>query len=244
MTNQPPLSHYERLRAERIERNKARLASLGLQDFIKTKPASTPKKKKRAVAVTPSPTRASKRVKNPVKLYQPSFDDYADITRSENWGKYVGARVAKYFDDKVFLGTVTAHDAENDWFSIVYDDADKEDFTREELMEALMLYQRKGMEIEASSAKSAKIEVKAKSTFRCEIPVYTSSSPLSPVQKKLISDRLEGDFLGKFEEYLTDVDVISESNRRNVLKQITKLANGEGIGMILKPMDGPRDVIL
>jgi hypothetical protein len=230
MANLPPLSDYERMRADRIERNNARIASLGLLDVRvgKTKPASTPNKKKRTVAVTPSPTRASKRVKHPVRLFQPSFDDFPVNARSENRGKYVGARVAKYFDNGMFLGTVTAHDTENDWFTIVYDDADKEDFTREELMEALVLYQREGMGIEAS-AKSAKIEVKAKSKFKCENPLNTSSSPLSAIQKKIVSDRLKGDFLGKFEEYLTDVDVVSESNRRNVLRQITKLANGEGI---------------
>ncbi|KAL7502521.1 hypothetical protein ACHAXN_000465 [Cyclotella atomus] len=214
MANLPPLSDYERMRADRIERNNARIASLGLLDVRvgKTKPASTPNKKKRTVAVTPSPTRASKRVKHPIR-------EQGQVCRCPS---------SKVLHNGMFLGTVTAHDTENDWFTIVYDDADKEDFTREELMEALVLYQREGMGIEAS-AKSAKIEVKAKSKFKCENPLNTSSSPLSAIQKKNISDRLKGDFLGKFEEYLTDVDVVSESNRRNVLRQITKLANGEGI---------------
>lgn len=32
-----------------------------------------------------------------------------------------------------------------------------------------------------------------------------------------------------YQDYVTDVDALSDQNRRNVLRQITKLANGEGI---------------
>jgi hypothetical protein len=227
--NPPPISDYERLRAERIQRNNARLESLGLLDVTKKiKLSTTPKKKRTAAAVSPSPTRASRRVKRRVELYQPSFEDHP--VKSEKKCEFIGVRVAKYFDDELFLGTVTVHDAGNDWFSIVYDDADKEEFTREELMDALVLYQREGMKMDKeSSAKSKTASKTPKSKVRCEIPVGELSSPLSKKQKMIIDDKMEGDFLGKFEDYLSYVDVISESNRRNVLKQITKLVDGEGI---------------
>ena len=43
------MSHYERLRAERIARNKARLASLGFSDAPKEKTKKTPAKPRRSL---------------------------------------------------------------------------------------------------------------------------------------------------------------------------------------------------
>eukprot|EP00584_Thalassiosira_punctigera_P009916 CAMPEP_0172534772 /NCGR_PEP_ID=MMETSP1067-20121228/7025_1 /TAXON_ID=265564 ORGANISM="Thalassiosira punctigera, Strain Tpunct2005C2" /NCGR_SAMPLE_ID=MMETSP1067 /ASSEMBLY_ACC=CAM_ASM_000444 /LENGTH=244 /DNA_ID=CAMNT_0013319605 /DNA_START=79 /DNA_END=813 /DNA_ORIENTATION=- len=73
------------------------------------------------------------------------------------------------------------------------------------------------------------IKTTTSSNFRCEIPTDVWSSPLTVAQKALIGKKMEGDFLGKFEDYVTEVDTLSEQNRRNVLRQITKLAMGEGI---------------
>ena len=162
-----------------------------------------------------------------MKLYQPSFDDYSVSAKAEK--RYEGVRVAKYFDGNLFMGTITGHDMENDWFTCVYDDGDREDFTSEELLECIDLYTRKGKILdEKVSFAIPKREKVVKSKFRCEIP-DKSSSPLSAKQKKIISDTVGCDFLEHFEEYLTSVDEVSESNRRNVLRQISKLANGEGI---------------
>lgn len=75
-------------------------------------------------------------------------------------------------------------------------------------------------------------EIKKKTkaaTFKCDIPMNVSSSPLTGKQKALIGTMMEGDFVGKFEDYLTEVDTLSDQNRRNVVRQITKLAMGEGI---------------
>jgi hypothetical protein len=237
MANPPPLSDYERLRNERIQRNNERLASLGLSDAIlRIKPTETPKTKRViSSAVTPSPTRASKRIKRCVDLYQPSFDDYSYNAKSVKlWDEHIGNRVAKYFDEDLFLGTITAYDAENDWFTCVYDDEDKEDLSRDEVMEAVKLYQQKGKKLDnettAATKRKGKVNIEqSKSKFRCEIPLGSLSSTLSEKQKKIINAMMEGDFLGKFEDYLTMVDEVSDSNRRNVLRQIGKLANGEGI---------------
>ncbi|KAL7521088.1 hypothetical protein ACHAWX_005781 [Stephanocyclus meneghinianus] len=240
MTASSSLSEYERLRAERIQRNNERLASLGLLDAKPKQKARsrasypfTPKKKRTlSAAVTPSPVRASRRVKRRTELYQPSFHDYQ--VKSEKI-PFVGDRVAKYFDGELFLGTITEHDTESGLFSCVYDDGDKEDFSREELVNVLDIYQREGKQLDgAASSSPTKLDTSktvktTKSKFRCEIPLDVLSSPLTKAQQKIIDHKMEGDFLGKFEDYLTNVDEISESNRRNVMKQITKLAEGEGI---------------
>ena len=65
--------------------------------------------------------------------------------------------------------------------------------------------------------------------FKCEIPADLAASSLTKAQKSLLEKKMGGDFLGKFEDYLTEVDTISDQNRRNVLRQVAKLAAGEGI---------------
>lgn len=67
------------------------------------------------------------------------------------------------------------------------------------------------------------------SSFKCEVPADVSSSPLTSKQRAIIEKKMEGDFLGKFEDYVTEVDTLSDQNRRNVVRQISKLAAGEGI---------------
>ena len=238
MASQTPQSDYERLRAERIERNNTRLASLGLLDVKKKiKSVTTPKKKRpHRKHVTPSPARASRRVKRRVDLFQPSFDDYSANHKPRNKrDQYVGDRVAKLDGGVLFRGTITAYHANSDSFTCVYDESGREFCSREDVMKAKEVYQEYGgkkndkMKSSTSTTKVETKTAKAKPKARCDIPMDALSSPLSKQQKKTIHDRIEGDFLGKFEDYLTDVDEISDSNRRNVLRQVTKLANGEGI---------------
>lgn len=86
------LSPYEQARLDKIKRNEERLASLGLLDAKKrvraaatTAPRqpSTPTKRavrpKRAAAVTPSPKRASRRLKRQPVQYEPTMDDDLDL---------------------------------------------------------------------------------------------------------------------------------------------------------------------
>ncbi|KAL7445248.1 hypothetical protein ACHAXM_011928 [Skeletonema potamos] len=83
--------------------------------------------------------------------------------------------------------------------------------------------------IDSSGSKKKQIARTSTSKFRCEIPMDLKSSPLSEKEKELITKKMEEDFLGKFEDYLTEVDEISEQNRRNVMRQVKKLHMGEGI---------------
>jgi len=83
--------------------------------------------------------------------------------------------------------------------------------------------------IDSPSSKKKKVARTTTSKFRCEIPMDLKSSPLSEKEKNLITKKLEEDFLGKFEDYLTEVDELSHQNRRNVVRQVTKLHTGEGI---------------
>jgi len=83
--------------------------------------------------------------------------------------------------------------------------------------------------IDSSGSKKKQIARTSTSKFRCEIPMDLKSSPLSEKEKELITKKMEEDFLGKFEDYLTEVDELSEQNRRNVMRQVKKLHMGEGI---------------
>mmetsp|Transcript_24845 Transcript_24845/g.52002 ORF Transcript_24845/g.52002 Transcript_24845/m.52002 type:complete len:248 (-) Transcript_24845:264-1007(-) len=82
---------------------------------------------------------------------------------------------------------------------------------------------------------------KTTSNFICDVPTDVSSSPLTVAQKAFIGRKMEGDFLAKFEEYVTEVDTLSDQNRRNVLRQVTKLAMGEGIRYDSKAYGWPED---
>lgn len=65
--------------------------------------------------------------------------------------------------------------------------------------------------------------------FKCDIPMDVTSSPLTREEISRIEMTMDGNFLGHFEDYLTNIDIISDPNRRCVLRQITKLVSGEGI---------------
>lgn len=55
----------------------------------------------------------------------------------------VGVRVAKIFDGEVYFGTVQRYDNANNYWCVVYDDGDKEDYEKEDLLGALVLYQKR-----------------------------------------------------------------------------------------------------
>jgi hypothetical protein len=99
------------------------------------------------------------------------------------------------------------------------------------------------------------ITPKTKRGFKCDIPMNVSSLPLTKDEKSKIENKMKGDdeFLAAFEDYLTNVDIISDPNRRSVLRQITKLVLGQGITYSRWPMGciflrdikvGPTDDVL
>lgn len=60
--------------------------------------------------------------------------------------KYIGARVAKRFDGDVYFGSITQYNEKTQFWHIVYDDDDEEDYDPNDLEEAGILYrkERKG----------------------------------------------------------------------------------------------------
>ena len=54
---------------------------------------------------------------------------------------------------------------------------------------------------------------------------FCISQPSSLIRRDVVLESARA----RTQEYLTQVDSISDQNRRNVLRQITKLASGEGI---------------
>lgn len=56
--------------------------------------------------------------------------------------KHTDARVAKYFDDGLFFGTITKYDGKANFWFVLYDDGDSEQFDKRDLNEALRLYKK------------------------------------------------------------------------------------------------------
>ncbi|CAJ1930127.1 unnamed protein product [Cylindrotheca closterium] len=52
---------------------------------------------------------------------------------------------------------------------------------------------------------------------------------VNPKELKALEKHIDKNYLGKFREFLKCVDNISDPNEKNVMRQITKLANGEGV---------------
>ena len=64
--------------------------------------------------------------------------------------EHIGHRIAKYFGDKLYLGSVTKHGENkgNEVFWIMYDDGDEESMSRTALNSALCLYLEEGAEVD------------------------------------------------------------------------------------------------
>ena len=64
--------------------------------------------------------------------------------------EHIGDRIAKYFDGKLYLGSVTKHGENkgNEVFWIMYDDGDEESMSRAALNSALNLYLMEGAEVD------------------------------------------------------------------------------------------------
>lgn len=75
--------------------------------------------------------------------------------------------------------------------------------------------------------------VKSKETIRVvspSRPTLTGTPTLSEGQRKILSKSdMDQNYLDKFREFLVYHDKISSQNERNVMRQVTKLATGEGV---------------
>jgi len=60
--------------------------------------------------------------------------------------KYIGARVAKNFDGEIYFGSVTQYNEKTQFWHVIYDDNDEEDYDSNDMEEAGILYrkERKG----------------------------------------------------------------------------------------------------
>lgn len=60
---------------------------------------------------------------------------------TDNPNQYLTMRIAKFFEDFLYFGTVHKYDPRTRWWRIIYDDNDREDFSFDQLAEALALYE-------------------------------------------------------------------------------------------------------
>jgi hypothetical protein len=79
--------------------------------------------------------------------------------------RYVGSRVAKYFGDELYLGSVAFID---DYCHIVYDDGDEEDVGSDELQVLIQLYHKEGRRLELSTESDQTKEPDSISISTCQ----------------------------------------------------------------------------
>ena len=186
------LSEYERLRLERIRKNEAYLASLGLSKPLQ--PAKRKAKtggsdgrpKKKATTLPPPVERRSKRIK---KNQQPQkqeddADDLVMLSYRETDDRTLRA-VKQAQPDETVAEVVNSRDNNND---------DEDDHSHR------------------PTRRSRPIAINI----------------LTEDEKQVLS-QMDQNYLDKFREFLVYHDKISAQNERNVMRQVTKLAHGEGI---------------
>ncbi len=228
------LSDYELLRLERIKRNAERMKELGLDKFqLKAKP-----KKKRTISkvkrINPGEERRSKRLsskKNDDDLVMLDYraKDGEEIVSKQNGDtipeSHIGTIITKKFPEtgKFYEGEVISYDAENEWYKIKYLDGHEEDFDEEELKQyrkkvqkyAHEKYERKKVQTTQGRRRTAKNDV--------------DEWKLTEDDRKSLASSADENFMAKFQEFLEYENRISEQNKRNVMRQVRKLAAGEGI---------------
>mmetsp|Transcript_12970 Transcript_12970/g.32751 ORF Transcript_12970/g.32751 Transcript_12970/m.32751 type:complete len:310 (+) Transcript_12970:132-1061(+) len=224
------LSNYELMRLERIKKNAERLKELGLDEFrFKLKP----KKKKRIFKVKrikPGEERRSKRLSSKCNDddlmmldYRVRARDGEERVSKQNGGvtplSRIGTIISKKFPEtgEFYEGEVTGYDAENKWYKIRYLDGDEEEFDEEELKQYRKKVQRYAHE-----------KFKRK-TLRKTLKIKEEEWKLSEEDRESLARGADENFLTKFQDFLEYEDRISHQNMRNVMRQVRKLATGEGI---------------
>lgn len=104
----------------------------------KRKPEKAPLKKKVLENGMPAP--AAKKAK-------PS-DPIADMVKSSQPTHFISRRIAKYFDDEIYFGTIKEYDDSDTpaLWKVFYDDGDQEDYERRDLIKGLKLYAKAASE--------------------------------------------------------------------------------------------------
>ena len=76
--------------------------------------------------------------------------------------KHIDARVAKNFDDGLFFGTITKYDSKANFWFVLYDDGDSEQFDKRDLNEALRLYKKNAAKDPENKSKQSKSKIGGK----------------------------------------------------------------------------------
>lgn len=97
--------------------------------------------------------------------------------------KHIDARVAKNFDDGLFFGTITKYDGKANFWFVLYDDGDSEQFDKRDLNEALRLYKKNAAKDPENKSKQSKRKVGGKrAASRSNSKV--GQSLVTPIRKK------------------------------------------------------------
>ena len=221
------------MRLERIKKNAERLKELGLDEF---KPK--PKKKKRVFKVKrikPGDERRSRRLsssKNDDDLMMLDYRttrDGEEIVSKQNGNatplSRIGTIISKKFTEtgEFYEGEVIGYDAENNWYKIRYLDGDEEEFDDEELKQ----YRKKTQRYAHEKFKRNTLQTTLRKRRIAKINV--EENKLSEEDRESLARGADENFLAKFQEFLEYETPISHRNMRNVMRQVRKLATGEGI---------------
>ena len=239
------LSEYELLRLERIKRNEERLKALGLD--VSPLKKSKPKKRKtisKVKIVSPGEERRSKRVSPSKKNVDLIMLDYGArdgeerVSKQSNTGydidvtpqQRIGTVIRKKFPEtgKYYEGEVIDYDTTHKWYRIKYLDGQEEDFDEDDLKE----YRK--------HKKEAPLIIKKPRQRSKTAIINIEEWKLSEKDRKSLASSADENFMLKFEEFLEYENRISHQNKRSVMRQVRKLATGEGIryevcdGIVLK----------
>ena len=94
-------------------------------------------------------------------------EDSSSVTNKANpsnasINKHIDARVAKNFDDGLFFGTITKYDGNANFWFVLYDDGDSEQFDKRDLNKALRLYKKNAAKDPDNKSKQSKNKVGVK----------------------------------------------------------------------------------
>lgn len=90
--------------------------------------------------------------------------------------KYIGTRIAKLFDGEVYFGSITQYNENTQFWHVVYDDNDKEDYDPRDLEEAGKLYRQERKRDDPKKSRGAQQRY-----FRID---KVEKAPAPPKQKK------------------------------------------------------------
>ena len=97
--------------------------------------------------------------------------------------KHIDARVAKIFDDGLFFGTITKYDGNANFWFVLYDDGDSEQFDLRDLNKALRLYKKNAAKDPDNKSKQSKNKVGVKRAAS-RSNNKTKKGVVTPIMKK------------------------------------------------------------